>query len=114
MLAQVIGILATQRHPELFTQPRTVDKRDKGRVYLDVPQNRRGSSIAAAYVLRAFPGVAVATPLEWSELRPGLDFKSLNMYSIFERLERTGDLFRPVVEQPQPIEDAIERLARLV
>lgn len=114
MLAQAIAYLAAQRHPKMFTFPRAVDKREKGRVYLDFPHNRRGSSIAAPYVIRAWPGVAVATPLEWQEVRRGLDPKRFTMFNIFDRLEKKGDLFRPVLDAKQRLEDAIERLGGMV
>ncbi|HEY4003081.1 MAG TPA: non-homologous end-joining DNA ligase, partial [Candidatus Xenobia bacterium] len=110
MLAQVMGHMAARRHPKVFSFNRVVEKREKGRVYLDTPQNRRGSSIAAPYVLRAFPGAAVATPLAWDEMKPGLDPKAFNIRTMFDRLEKVGDLFRPVLDDKQSLEAAIHTL----
>ena len=68
--ADLIARLAARQEPKLFTTPRTVAKRQKDRVYFDYLQNARSKTIAAPYVLRAYPGAPVATPLEWNEVRP--------------------------------------------
>ena len=56
----------------MFTTPRAVAKRQKNRVYFDYLQNAKSKTIAAPYVLRAYPGAPVATPLEWDEVHRGL------------------------------------------
>ena len=63
--ADLISRLAARQEPNLFTAPRTVSKRQKDRVYFDYLQNASSKTIAAPYVLRAYPGAPVATPLEW-------------------------------------------------
>ena len=47
-------------------------RRQKDRVYFDYLQNGKSKTIAAPYVLRAYPGAPVATPLEWRKCRHGL------------------------------------------
>ena len=42
--AQVIATMGAAERPDLFTTPRTPSKRDKGKVYLDWPQNRAGEN----------------------------------------------------------------------
>ena len=61
--AQAIATIGAAERPDLFTTPRTPSKRDKGKVYLDWPQIAEGKTIAAPYVLRAYPGAPVAAPL---------------------------------------------------
>ena len=70
--AEILAHLVQRDRPELFTTPRAVSKRQKGRVYFDWEQNAKSKTIAAPYVLRAYPGAPVATPLDWSEVQPGL------------------------------------------
>jgi bifunctional non-homologous end joining protein LigD len=44
----------------------SVAKRQKNRVYFDYLQIAKSKTIAAPYVLRAYEGAPVATPLEWA------------------------------------------------
>ena len=44
---EIISTIAVQRDPELFTTPRSVVKRRKGRVYFDYLQIGTGKTIAA-------------------------------------------------------------------
>jgi len=111
--AELIARLVTHRKPDLFTTPRSVSKRQKGRVYFDYLQNGKSKTIAAPYVLRAYPGAPVATPLEWSEVRPGLDPKQFHIANAPQRFREKGDLFAGVLEKPQRLEEALGRLERL-
>ena len=67
--AEILARLAERERPDLFTLPRAVSKREKGKVYFDYLQIARGKTISAPYVLRAHPGAPVATPLEWNWMR---------------------------------------------
>ncbi len=112
--AQVISHLVTLERPDLFTSPRAVAKREKNRVYFDYMQQSSGKTISAPYVLRAYPGAPVATPLEWREVRPGLTPQQFHLRNILERFSRLGDLFGGVLDRPQRLEGAMERLERLI
>ena len=112
--AELIASLAQAEKPDLFTKPRSVAKRQKGRVYFDYLQNGMSKTIAAPYVLRAYPGAPVATPLEWSEVKHGLTPKQFNIANARERFAERGDLFAGVLEKPQRIEEALERLATIM
>ena len=109
-LAQVIATLGAAQRPDLFTTPRVPSKRDKGKVYLDWPQIAEGKTIAAPYVLRAYPGAPVATPLRWDEVTTRLRPEQFHMGNALARFDRVGDLFRGVLERPQRIEKALDRL----
>jgi bifunctional non-homologous end joining protein LigD len=97
----------------MYTTPRSVAKRQKNRVYFDYLQNGLSKTIAAPYVLRAYPGAPVATPLTWSEVKPGLDPKQFTIFNAVERFKKKGDLFRGVIEKPQNLYDALEKLEKL-
>ena len=113
-LATVIGMLASQRHPNLFTLVRDPGKRAKDRVYLDAPQNRRGATTAGAYSVRPVAGAPVSTPLRWEELTPELDFRAFNLLTAPARFAQTGDLLAPMLNDPQPLEEAVARVGQLM
>lgn len=111
---QILAHLAWMQRPDLFTPERAVSKREKNKVYFDFAQLAYGKTISAPYVVRAYPGALVATPLEWREVRPGLRPQQFHLRNALERFSRVGDLFAPVREKPQPLEDALEKLERLI
>ena len=109
--AELLSILVINQQPDLFTTPRTVSRRKKAKVYFDYLQISSAKTIAAPYVLRAHPGAPVSAPLDWSEVRPGLEPAQFNIHNAIERFERTGDLFEGVLRKPQRLEPALERVA---
>ncbi len=109
----VARVLAAER-PDLFTTPRSVAKREKGRVYFDWLQIGSGKTISAPYVLRAYPKAPVATPLAWSEVKPGLIPQQWNISNAVERFERIGDLFSPVLNDKRRLEPALEKLVSVI
>ncbi len=112
--AEIIARLAIAERPDLFTTPRSVSKREKGRVYFDWAQIGSGKTISAPYVPRPHPGAPVATPLTWREVTPKLDPKQFHIRNVLERFARVGDLFEGVLTKPQRLEDAIEKLPSLM
>jgi bifunctional non-homologous end joining protein LigD len=110
--ADLISRLAIAEDPNLFTTPRSVSKRQKNRVYFDYLQNGRSKTIAAPYVLRAYPGAPVATPLEWHEVRHGLHPTQFNIANALDRFAARGDLFAGVLQQPQQLETALAKLEK--
>jgi len=111
--AELIARLAAREKPDLFTTPRSVAKRQKNRVYFDYVQNGKSKTIAAPYVLRAYPGAPVATPLEWREVKHGLDPGQFHMGNARERFAQVGDLFAGVLNRPQRLEEALGKLEKL-
>jgi len=109
--AELLSVLVINQKPDLFTTPRTVSARKKAKVYFDYLQISSAKTIAAPYVLRAHPGAPVSTPLDWSEVKAGLDPGQFNIHNALERFERTGDLFEPVLTKPQRLEPALEKVA---
>jgi bifunctional non-homologous end joining protein LigD len=108
--AEVISHLTVARDPNLFTTPRSVNKRQKGRVYFDYLQIGTGKTIAAPYVVRARDGAPVATPLNWKEVKRGLNPEDFRIDNAPSRFEKVGDLFAPVLAGGQRLEPALQRL----
>jgi len=112
--ADLISRLAIAEDPNLFTTPRAVAKRQKNRVYFDYLQNGRSKTIAAPYVLRAYPGAPVATPLEWAEVRHGLHPTDFNITNALDRFAARGDLFAGVLHAPQELHAALVKIEKML
>ncbi len=110
-LAELLSTLVAAQRPDLFTTPRAVAKREKGKVYFDWQQIARGKTISAPYVLRAYPGAPVATPLAWREVTPRLRPEQFHLGNVLARFDRVGDLFAPVLASAQEIEPALQKLS---
>ncbi len=110
--AELLSTMVSHERPDLFTTPRAVAKREKGKVYFDWQQIAEGKTISAPYVVRAYAGAPVATPLEWSEVTPKLDPAQFHMMNAMARFDRVGDLFAAVLTKHQSLEKALERLSR--
>ena len=109
--AELLSVLVINQKPDLFTTPRSVSSRKKAKVYFDYLQISSSKTIAAPYVLRAYPGAPVSTPLDWSEVKAGLEPGQFNIHNAMERFNRTGDLFEGVLTKLQRLEPALERIA---
>jgi bifunctional non-homologous end joining protein LigD len=112
--AKVLSMLVMHDRPDLFTTPRAVAKRIANKVYFDADQISRSKTIAAPYVLRAYDGAPVATPLAWSEVKPGLEPSQFHIRNARARFERTGDLFAGVLTKLQRLEGSLEKLDEMV
>ena len=109
--AQLLAELSIAERPDLFTTPRAVSKRQKDRVYFDWQQIAEGKTISAPYVVRAYAGAPVATPLAWREVTPRLTPDQFTIRNAVARFDRLGDLFEPVLTKPQKLEAGLEKLA---
>ena len=83
-------------------------------MYFDYLQIGKSKTIAAPYVLRAYPGAPVATPLAWNEVRPGLKPQQFHIGNVLRRFERVGDLFAGVLKKPQEMEKALEKISHMM
>ena len=82
----------------------------KERVYFDYLQIGSGKTISAPYIVRAYDGAPVATPLEWYEVRRGMKPSDFRIDNAPERFRQKGDIFAPVLEGKQRLEDALQHL----
>jgi bifunctional non-homologous end joining protein LigD len=112
--AEVIARLLAAARPDLFTTPRSVEKRQKDRVYFDYMQLAESKTISAPYVVRAYAGAPVATPLAWDEVRPGIEPGQFTLANAMDRFSRVGDLFEGVLKAPQSLDKAFGRLEKLL
>lgn len=94
--AHLIVMEVSKRQPELTSLERMPDKR-KNKIYLDFLQNREGQTLAAPYSLRPTPDATVSMPLKWNEVTPSLKPTDFTIKNAAKRLEKTGDLWKPVL-----------------
>ncbi len=105
-----VSTMVNQADKEATTLEWEVKKRPKA-VYLDVNMNREGANIAAAYSVRPEPAASVSTPFSWDEIED-ITPEDNTIVTIFERIERVGDLFEDVAQGPgQSLDAALEQLA---
>jgi bifunctional non-homologous end joining protein LigD len=105
--ARTVAEVLAREEPELVIA-RVARAERTGRVLVDWGQNDRHRSIVAPYSLRARERPTVATPVTWDEVATAVqqgDAESLVFApdAVFERLDRHGDLFAPVLTERQAL-----------
>jgi bifunctional non-homologous end joining protein LigD len=89
--------------PELVSWKWQVNERG-GRARLDYTQNAINKTLVAPYSPRPAPGAPVSAPIDWDELDdPDLTPDAFTIRGIISRIADRGDLFRYVLDHPQPL-----------
>ncbi len=103
---KAVGNELASNYPDLIVPARGATHQG-GRVTVDYAQNSLGRNTAAPYTLRAHPDhPTVSTPLTWEELDAGtITPASFSPLVILERVSRMGDLFAPVLQADQRIDE---------
>ncbi|HZG25503.1 MAG TPA: hypothetical protein VEZ17_13020, partial [Chitinophagaceae bacterium] len=78
--------------PAITTTSTSVNSRGN-LLYVDPSQNDYADRLAAPYCVRSYKLPAVSTPLDWKEVKAGLDPASFNIQTISDRLAKKGDLW---------------------
>lgn len=112
-LADLLGRLVVERHPDTATMERVVAKRGK-RVLVDTGQTGPSRTIVAPFSVRATKGARVSTPLSWDEVVPDLDPGRFTIRTVVERTASLGDPMRPMLEDRPDIASVMGRLGKLV
>lgn len=99
IVKQFAELLAELIHEQLpsFTSVERLPSRRKRKVYLDYLQNHFGQTMAAPYCVRPQPGAPVSTPLDWKEVKEGLDPLNFTIKNVLQRVKKKGDLFKGVL-----------------
>jgi bifunctional non-homologous end joining protein LigD len=103
-----VGEYLATANPDDITMEWDKPKRE-GRVFIDHNRNAFGQTVASAYSVRPRPGAPVAAPLTWDEVGT-IANGDLTIVNVWDRLQRYGDLFAPVVKGGQTLDAAEERL----
>lgn len=113
LLVELVGRLATARHPEFATMERRIDKRG-GRLYVDTGQTGQSRTIAGPYSVRAHPRATVSTPLSWDELSGALDPARFTLATVPARVNELPDPFAGFLDERPDVAGAIGRIERYV
>ncbi len=108
--AHLIAELVLAELPLLTSLERSPKAR-KNKIYLDYLQNRKGQTLAAPYSVRPKPGATVSTPLEWKEVRHGLQIGDFTIKNVMQRLKKKGDLFQGVLGEGIDMEKCLKHLS---
>jgi bifunctional non-homologous end joining protein LigD len=103
LLCQMIATIVATKHPKVATVERMVRRRPRGTVYVDYLQNILGKTLATAYSARASDYAGVSTPLDWSDVGPGLDPRAFTIRTAPARFAEKGDLWARLRTGP-PVE----------
>jgi bifunctional non-homologous end joining protein LigD len=106
--AEIVARTLERTHRGLVTTEWSKAKR-RG-VLIDANQNGEGKTIASVYSVRPREGAPVSTPLRWDEVNEKLDPGDFTMEVVLERIQRSGDIFAPVLKGRQSIGDALKRI----
>jgi bifunctional non-homologous end joining protein LigD len=113
-LAERIATVVAREQSEVATVERSKRKRGARMIYVDHMQNARGKSVVAPYSVRPKPGATVSAPLSWKEVeRKKIRSADFHIKNMPRRVERVGDLFKPVLKKGQKLEGVFERAREL-
>ena len=113
VLAELFGRLVVDRHPDVSTMERVVNKRGP-KVYVDTGQTGPSRTIVAPWSVRATQGARVSTPLTWSEVTPDLDPSLFTTRTVLERVRRDGDPMAPMLAAKPDAKRVMVALEKLV
>lgn len=111
--AEVICHIVHKKLPKTTSMERSSEKRPK-KIYLDCLQNRLAQSIVAPYAVRPRPKAMVSTPLSWDEVNQDLDISKYTIETVPARVEKIGDILKPVLGPGVNLKTALKVLSRLI
>ena len=111
-LAELLARIIVAELPEIATLIRAPGSRGD-RVYIDYLQNGHGKLLVAPFSVRPLAGAPVSMPLQWEDVRPGLDIRRYTIENAPRRMrEQEQDPLRGVLETRPDLPGVLERLAR--
>jgi DNA ligase D len=99
-----------RRHPDLITAKWWKEERGK-RIFVDFNQNAPHKTVFGAWSVRPRTGAQVSTPLRWDEVDT-VQPDELTIATVPDRLQREGDAWASMPDEPQSLEPLLELAAR--
>jgi len=81
------------------------------KLYVDPNQNDEADTVAAPYSVRPFKHPTVSTPLEWKEVKAGLDPAAFTIHTIPKRIQKKGELWEGMLD-PRLLQANVKGLKR--
>ena len=95
--------------PDFTTPERNLKKRGDKKRYPDYLQNRKSRTISSVYSLRPKMGATVSTPLEWQEVKKGLNPGQFTIFNAAQRIQKNQELFNGVTLAATDIKDCLKK-----
>lgn len=108
--AHVVCMMVNNELPDFTTLERNLKKRGNKKIYLDYLQNSKGQTIASVYSLRPREGASVSMPLHWKEVKHGLKPTDFTIHNAFQRMKKTGDIFKAILGPGIDLNKCLEKL----
>jgi bifunctional non-homologous end joining protein LigD len=108
MFAQTLCASMAEARPERYLIKMTKSLR-KGRIFLDYLRNDTKATAVAPLSPRARPGATVSMPLNWEQVRSGLDPKRFNVWTAAKLLARSP-AWRDYGTSARSLKSAIRKL----
>jgi bifunctional non-homologous end joining protein LigD len=101
--AKTIAEKVISQNSKEYTLESRKEKRGK-KLLIDIMRNGFGATAVIPYAVRARENAPVATPLEWKELDDSsLRSDSYTLKTIFDRLEKKGDVWKGIQRQARTL-----------
>lgn len=105
--AHAVARLLENEHRDLVVSDMKKSVRT-GKIFVDWSQNDQHKTTISVYSLRARERPTVSTPVTWDEVERALKKKDVSLlvfesHQVLERVEKTGDLFAPVLKLKQKL-----------
>lgn len=109
--AQLLVEIVNSQLPKITSVERMPENR-KRKVYLDFLQNNFGQTMAVPYCVRPKPGAPVSMPLDWKEVKDGLDPLDFTIKNALERAKKKKDLFKGVLGKGVDLMKCLKKLGQ--
>jgi len=96
VLSKYICIQIHELVPDITTIEVSKDHRGD-KLFVDFSQNDEADTLAAAYSVRPGPLPLVSTPLEWREVKAGLEPGKFTIKSMLKRISDKGELWENII-----------------
>jgi DNA ligase D len=99
-----------RRHPDLITAKWWKEERGR-RVFVDFNQNAPHKTVFGVWSVRPRTGAQVSTPIRWDEVA-SVEPDVFTIATVPDRVEREGDPWDAMPDEPQSLEPLLELAAR--